>query len=118
MNAAGDVIGTSYTDPGCGPFCLPPLETVIWRAGTRIVLPPVPGHTGITVRAINANGWVVGTAGYVGINNHAAVWIPNGSSYTPLDLGTLPGTTISDVAGIDDQGRGWRSGEDGCQHVA
>jgi probable HAF family extracellular repeat protein len=109
MNAAGDVIGTSYPDPGCGPFCLPPLETVVWRAGTRIVLPPVPGHTGITVRAINANGWIAGTAGYVGINNHAAVWMPSGNSYTPVDLGTLPGTTISDVAGIDDQGRvvGW-----------
>jgi probable HAF family extracellular repeat protein len=109
MNAAGDVIGTSYPDPGCGPFCLPPLETVVWRAGTRIVLPPVPGFTGITVRAINASGWIAGAAGYVGINNHAVVWMPSGNSYTPVDLGTLPGTTISDVAGIDDQGRvvGW-----------
>jgi hypothetical protein len=39
MNAAGDVAGSSYPDPGCGPFCLPPLETVVWRAGQRIVLP-------------------------------------------------------------------------------
>jgi probable HAF family extracellular repeat protein len=109
MNAAGDVAGTSYPDPGCGPFCLPTLETVVWRGGTRTVLPPVAGLSGITARAINASGWVAGAAGYVGINNHAVVWIPNGSSYTPIDLGTLPGTTISDVAGIDDQGRvvGW-----------
>ena len=93
MNAAGDVVGTSYTDPGCGPFCLPPNETVVWRGGTRTVLPPVSGLLGITARAINANGWVAGAAGYVGINNHAVVWIPNGTSYTPIDLGTLPGTT-------------------------
>jgi hypothetical protein len=41
MNDAGDVTGTSYRDTGCGPFCLPPLDTVVWRGGARIVLPPV-----------------------------------------------------------------------------
>ena len=39
MNDAGDVTGTSYPDPGCGSSCLPPLETVVWKGGQRIVLP-------------------------------------------------------------------------------
>jgi hypothetical protein len=43
MNDAGDVVGTSYQDIGCGPFCLPPQDVVVWRGGTRIVLPKVPG---------------------------------------------------------------------------
>src|SRR6266480_3553866 len=51
INDSGDVTGTSYRDPGCGPFCLPPLDTVIWRDGERIVLPAVPGLPGITVRS-------------------------------------------------------------------
>src|SRR4051794_31539179 len=39
INDAGHIVGTSYKDTGCGPFCLPPLETVVWKAGVRIVLP-------------------------------------------------------------------------------
>lgn len=109
MNAAGDVAGSSYPDPGCGPFCLPPLETVVWRAGQRIVLPMVPGFSSITVRSINGPGWVAGFAGVVGLTTHAVVWKPNGTTYQSIDLGTLPGTTISDAVGIDDLGRvvGW-----------
>lgn len=109
MNDAGDVVGTSYTDPGCGWSCLPPLETVVWRGGVRTVLPLLPGLTGITVRSINAQGWVAGFAGFPGTTTHAVVWKPNGGTYDIIDLGTLPGTTISDVAGIDDLGRvvGW-----------
>ena len=45
LNDAGDVVGKSYTDPGCGPFCLPPEEIVVWRGGNRIVLPLVPGFS-------------------------------------------------------------------------
>ena len=40
MNDAGDVVGRSYTDTGCGPFCLPP------QAATN------------TVRPIRVNLWV------------------------------------------------------------
>jgi probable HAF family extracellular repeat protein len=109
MNDAGDVAGSSYPDPGCGSFCLPSLETVVWRGGERIVLPALPGLNGITVGGINAAGWVAGFAGFPGTTTHAAVWEPNGSTYQAVDLGTLPGTTISAAAGIDDQGRvvGW-----------
>ncbi|MDP3939839.1 MAG: hypothetical protein Q8R92_17105 [Deltaproteobacteria bacterium] len=111
MNDAGDVAGTSYTDTGCGPYCLPPRDTVVWRGGERIVLPSVPGLPGIYVRGINAQGWVAGIAGFPGTTTHAVVWKPNGAGYDAIDLGTLSGTTSSDAAGIDDQGRvvGWSS---------
>lgn len=109
MNDLGDVIGTSYTDPGCGPFCLPPLETVVWRNGVRTVLPTVPGLSGITVRGINNQGLIAGLAGFIGTTTHAVVWIPNGSSYTAVDIGNLPGKTISDAVDVDNLGRvvGW-----------
>jgi len=109
MNDRGDVVGTSYPDPGCGPFCLPPLETVVWRAGKRIVLPAVPGYESNYPRSINNQGWVAGLAGYPGAASHAVVWKPNGDTYQAIDLGVLPGTTISQAVGIDDLGRvvGW-----------
>ncbi len=109
LNNAGDVVGTSYQDTGCGSFCLPPLETVVWRRGVRLVLPSLPGLTGITVRSINKQGWVAGFAGFPYTTTHAVVWRPVGNAYQAIDLGTLPGTTISEAIGIDDQGRvvGW-----------
>jgi probable HAF family extracellular repeat protein len=109
MNDAGDVVGWSYGDPGCGPFCLPPQDTVVWRGGKRIVLPAVPGYAGNHPRSINSQGWVAGLAGYPGAASHAVVWKPNGDVYQAIDLGVLPGTTISHAVGIDDLGRvvGW-----------
>src|SRR5688572_24850420 len=109
MNDSGHVTGTSYPDPGCGPYCLPPLEAVVWRGTKRIVLPPIPGFSDIHVRDINNRGWVAGLGGDPGTNSHAALWRPNGNGYTAMDLGTLPGTTRSEAAGVDDQGRvvGW-----------
>lgn len=109
MNRAGDVAGTAYLDTGCGSFCLPPQETVVWSGGNRFVLPSVPGLTGIYVKDINRDGWVVGLAGYPYTATHAVVWIPSGGNYQAIDLGTLPGTNTSEATGIDDQGRvvGW-----------
>lgn len=108
LNTAGHVIGRSYLDTGCGPFCLPPQETVVWRGDERIVLPMLPGWTGITVRAINDAGWIVGEAGQFS-STRAALWRPSGSGYEAIDLGVLPGKTISTAIGIDDLGRviGW-----------
>ena len=108
MNDLGDVIGTSYDDLGCGPFCLPPLETVVWRDGVRIVLPALPGFSGITVKAINNQGWIVGHAGTY-TATHALLWRPVGGGYQVTDLGTLPGTNSSTATGLDDLGRivGW-----------
>ena len=103
MNDAGDIVGTSFTNPGCGPFCLPPLETVVWKAGVRIVLPSVPGFTG-TATDINNKGWISGSAGVFGFTD-AVVWKPNGNTYTAIDLGVLPGTAHSVAVGIDDTNR-------------
>ena len=109
MNDAGDVVGTSYPDPGCGPFCLPPEEVVVWRHGLRIVLPPLPGYSGVHPRAINNQGFVVGFAGFPNTTVRAVLWKPNGDSYQAVDLGVLPGTASSQAVGVDDSGRvvGW-----------
>jgi hypothetical protein len=104
MNDAGNMVGTSYPDPGCGPFCLPPLETVVWKAGVRIVLPSVPGFMGTAVTGINKKGWISGSAGVFGFTD-AVVWKPNRNSYTAIDLGVLPGTAHSVAIGIDESNR-------------
>lgn len=110
MNDAGDVIGSSYPDPGCGPFCLPPLETVVWRGGNRIVLPvmayPWPG---IFPQVINNQGWIAGIFGSPYVSTRAVVWRPSGNTYTVTDLGLLPTMKYTQVGGMDDLGRivGW-----------
>ena len=111
LNDAGDVIGKSYGDPGCGPFCLPAQETVVWKGRERIVLPPVPGADANSQYPlyINNSGLIAGVTGYIGSATRAAVWLPNGTGYTASDLGVYPGTSSVDVGGLDDQGRlvGW-----------
>lgn len=111
LNDAGDVVGKAYADTGCGPFCLPPEEIVVWRAGKRIVLPLVPGFDrGYQFPLyINNQGLIGGEVGIIGSRTHAAVWVPDASGYTAEDLGVFPGTSSADVAGLDDQGRmvGW-----------
>jgi probable HAF family extracellular repeat protein len=109
MNDAGDVVGASRLDPGCGSSCLPPLDTVVWRGGQRIVLPDVPFSSDLWPVSINNQGWVAGFAGIPGTTTHAVVWKPVGDAYQAIDLGNLPGKAISTAAGIDDLGRvvGW-----------
>ncbi len=110
MNDAGDVVGRSYRDIGCGPFCLPPEETVVWRGATRTVLPnlsyPWPG---VFPQAINNQGWIAGIFGSPYVSTRAVVWRPSGNTYTVTDLGSLPGTTLTQVGGMDNLGRivGW-----------
>ena len=102
MNDAGDIIGTSYKDIGCGPFCLPPLETVVWRGGSRTVLPSLPGFAwpGIFPQVINSQGWIAGVVGSPYVNTRAVVWRPNGSSYEITDRGILPRTKVTQVGGM------------------
>lgn len=111
MNDAGDVVGLSRLDPGCGPFCLPPEDPVVWRGGTRIVLPPLAGFTwpGVAPQFINGQGWVAGIVGSPYSNTRAVVWRPSGGTYSITDLGALPGMSLTQVGGIDDLGRivGW-----------
>lgn len=104
INNAGDFVGTSYTDPGCGPFCLAPIETVVWKAGVRIVLPSLPGFTGTAVTGINNQGWISGYAGSYDFPE-AVVWKPNGNSFTAIDLGAPSGFRNPRAIGIDDTNR-------------
>jgi hypothetical protein len=111
MNDDGDVVGQSHADPGCGPFCLPPRDTVVWKDGQRIVLPPVAGTDASKqyARYINNLGTVAGVTGTIGSSTRAAVWKPEGTGYVARDLGVFPGTSSADVFGLDDRDRlvGW-----------
>ena len=62
------------------------------------------GSAGVTPSGINNLGWISGFAGIFGFG-HAAAWKPNGNTYTPIDMGVLPGTTRSNTLGIDDNNR-------------
>lgn len=120
MNDAGDVVGRSHTDTGCGPFCLPPEEIVVWRGGQRIVLPLVAGYemSAQFPLFINNQGLIGGMVGIPGAGTHAAAWIPAdfqaqwippGPGYIARDLGVLPGMSDAEVRGLDELGRmvGW-----------
>lgn len=111
LNDNGDVVGRSYTDPGCGSFCLAPQENVVWRGGTRVVLPLVPGFTASSQYPLHINnqGLIAGVAGLIGSSTRVATWTPSGLTYSAQDRGTFPGTSSAEVAGLDDQGRvvGW-----------
>ena len=111
LNDAGDVVGRAYTDPGCGPFCLPPQEIAVWQGNNRVTLPLVPGYP-VSYQFplfLNNQGRIGGVAGIPGSTTHAAVWTPSGGGYTAQDLGVFPGTSSAEVRGLDDQGRmvGW-----------
>jgi hypothetical protein len=54
---------------------------------------------------MNSSGWIAGYAGLAETDARAVVWKPNATGYDIIDLGVLPGTTISTVAGIDELGR-------------
>src|SRR6185503_9748973 len=111
LNDAGDVAGTVYVDEGCGPWCLPDQETVVWVDGEALVLPTHPSFSGIYVTGMNADGWVSGFAGYPGATTRAVVWKPLADDYELVDLGVLSDATSSYAIGIDDGGRviGWSS---------
>jgi len=88
----------------------------VWKGGERIVLPGVPGLSGVTSTDINNLGWISGFGGPLGFG-HAAAWKPSGSTYTPIDMGLLPGTHDSIAIGIDDNNRavGYASTSSGFQ---
>ncbi len=111
MNDAGDIVGRKYRDTGCGAFCLPPEDIVVWRGGTRILLPLVPGYA-MSYQFpsfINNQGLIAGSVGIPGSTTHAAAWVPNGATFTARDLGVFAGTSSAEVRGLDNLGRvvGW-----------
>ena len=84
---------------------------MVWRGGSRIVLPSLPGFAwpGIFPQVINSQGWIAGVVGTPYVNTRAVVWRPNGPSYTITELGLLPGTKVTQVGGMGNLGRivGW-----------
>lgn len=112
MNDAGNVVGSSYRDTGCGSFCLPPQDQVVWRAGQRVVLPGVAGWgTNQHPSFITNQNLIVGYVGIPGTTTKGAQWQPSGAGFTASELPLLAGMTSADVAGVDEQGRvvGWAS---------
>lgn len=111
LNDEGDVIGRSRADPGCGPFCLPPEDIVVWKGGQRIVLPPVAGTDAGSQYPLYINnfGTIAGVTGTIGSSTRAALWKPDGAGYVARDLGVFRGTSSVGVYGLDDQDRlvGW-----------
>ena len=87
-----------------GPRACPPSRPSCGRVDRESSCPVVPGLSGVTTSDINNRGWISGFGGPFGFG-HAAAWKPNGSTYTPIDMGLLPGTTSSNAIGIDDNNR-------------
>ena len=115
MNDAGDVTGTSYPDPGCGSTCLPPSRPVVWKGGRELSCLASRGSA--ASRPPTSTTWA-GSPGSEALGfGHAAAWKPNGSTYTPIDMGLLPGTHDSIAIGIDDNNRavGYASTSSGVQ---
>ena len=101
--------GRAFENTTCGRVLIKQYE----RLGTHT--PPL-GFSGVTPSDINNLGWISGFGGLLGFG-HAAAWKPNGSTYTPIDMGLLPGTTSSNAIGIDDNNRavGYASTSSGVQ---
>ena len=77
-----------------------------WENGTMVVLPPLIPFGGTFALDVDDSGFlVVGNSmsdpNGIGGNPHAVVWLGR----RPIDLGTLPGDTISSAWAIDDKGR-------------
>jgi len=93
ISDAGHVVGEMAESDGSS-------KQFLWRSGTRIDLPPLPGDDQSTATAVNASGQAVGTS-WVAVYNQprAVLW----QSGVPRYLGSLGGGTS---VGIDINGRG------------
>ncbi len=105
INDQGDVVGISGA---CGIAVggVSAAHAVIWKNGKVIKLADLGGTTNNTPMAINHFGEIAGfalPASQNGTNNfHAVIWPKEGGI---IDLGVLPGDTISEVTGLNDQGQ-------------
>ena len=83
-------------------------HALLWQNGTVTNLSNLGGVAWNTPMAINNRGQIVGFSDLTGDDNgqnpnfHAFLWIQNGGIE---DLGTLPGDTISEALGINEQGQ-------------
>jgi probable HAF family extracellular repeat protein len=121
INDRGQIVGISgICDQAVGRFSA--IHAVLWQNNKAKDL----GNLGVgawnTPMAINERGVVVGFANVPGggdagnFNAHAFIWTAGGGM---RDLGTLPGDTISEALGINDEGLivGESCGANGCRAV-
>lgn len=121
INDHGQIIGISgICDQAVGRFSA--IHAVLWQNNKVRDL----GNLGVgawnTPMAINERGVIVGFANVPGggnagnFNAHAFIWTAIGGM---RDLGTLPGDTISEALGINDEGLivGESCGTNGCRAV-
>jgi probable HAF family extracellular repeat protein len=109
INEKGQIVGISGTcDVAVGAFSAK--HALLWEDGRVINLPTLGGAGWNTPYAINNRGEIVGFAdlpgdvsgGMLTPNFHAVLWTKDHAIH---DLGTLPGDTISEATGINDQGQ-------------
>ena len=105
INDTEQVVGGAQTIDGV-------FHAFLWNAGTMQSLPTLPGGIVITLPGgmsrgaafgINSVGQIVGWSTTVDGKRHAVLWEP--PTYTPIDLGILPGTISSLAIGINDTGK-------------
>ncbi|GLQ44964.1 hypothetical protein GCM10007862_00150 [Dyella lipolytica] len=121
INDLGQIVGISgICDQAVGRYSA--IHAVLWQNNKVTDL----GNLGVlawnTPMAINQRGVVVGFANVPGggsagnFNAHAFIWTAAGGM---RDLGTLPGDSISEALGINDQGLvvGESCGASGCRAV-
>ncbi|WP_158543360.1 hypothetical protein [Dyella psychrodurans] len=121
INDRGQIVGISgICDQAVGRFSA--IHAVVWQNNKARDL----GNLGVgawnTPMAINERGVIVGFANVPGggdpgnFNAHAFIWTASGGM---RDLGTLPGDTISEALGINDEGLivGESCGANGCRAV-
>jgi probable HAF family extracellular repeat protein len=84
INNAGDVAGWSNT-----------VQAYHWSNGILTGLPPLEGGDMSRGEGIGESGVVLGSASSATSLEHAAVWLPAGSDWIPIDLGVGPGDIFS-----------------------
>jgi probable HAF family extracellular repeat protein len=109
INDKGQVVGISGTcDNAVGAYSAK--HAVLWENGTAINIGSLGGAGWNTPIAINNRGQIAGFSdlpgdvsdGLLTPNFHAFLWTKEGGMQ---DLGTLPGDSISEATGINDQGQ-------------
>ena len=112
INDNGQVVGISgICDQAVGRFSAK--RAVVWETGTVSDLGNLGGGAWNTPDAINNRGQIVGFSDLPGDssgrpNFHAVLWTKTGGVQCGgqcLDLGTLPGDSLSEATGINNQGQ-------------
>ena len=121
INDHGQIVGISgLCDQAVGRYSA--IHAVLWQNNHATDLGSLGVPAWNTPMAINEHGVIVGFANVPGggsagnFNAHAFIWTADGGM---RDLGTLPGDSISEALGINDEGVvvGESCGANGCRAV-